>query len=153
MPIPRKDDGDEVRAMGYVAVYAAYVEEAIEDCYGHLKRHDPRPNGDPWQSSRRIDSCRRAIAALPIRETLEEIRTDMGLAKELLRDRNVAIHSPLYGLPGGGNLRQIRGPARGHWFETAEEIYALAERLFEGATALRAAKVRLPRAIHEALRR
>src|SRR5438552_2829480 len=49
--------------------------------------------------------------------------------------------------------RDAYGPARGHRFETAEEIYALAERLFEGATALRAAKVRLPRAIHEALRR
>ena len=33
MAIPKRDD-DTFRAMGYVAVYAAYVDEAVEKCVG-----------------------------------------------------------------------------------------------------------------------
>jgi len=31
--IPKRDD-DTFRAMGYVAVYAAYIDETVEKCFG-----------------------------------------------------------------------------------------------------------------------
>jgi hypothetical protein len=40
MPIPRKDDGDEIRVMGYVAVYAAYVDENAAECFELLRHHE-----------------------------------------------------------------------------------------------------------------
>jgi hypothetical protein len=136
--------------MGYVAIYASYVEEYLGECFHMLEAFDPRRGGQLWQASLRIESCRRAIRALPRHDTLAEVDVGLGNAKRLLRSRNYALHSPLYGLPGSGNIRRAVQANAPQQFTTAEEIYDLAEALFASANDLIAASVRLPRAIHEA---
>lgn len=41
--MPIADDGDIVRGLGFVALYAAYMEEAIDECATVLLEHDPAP--------------------------------------------------------------------------------------------------------------
>jgi hypothetical protein len=38
--MPIKNDGDLIRAVGYVAIYSAYVEEAIEEIITEMQRLD-----------------------------------------------------------------------------------------------------------------
>jgi hypothetical protein len=69
--IPKRDD-DRFRAMGYVAVYAAYVEEAVEKCFRLLPTRDPLRPWRRWRAAAQIESCLRAIA-LPKREKLLQL--------------------------------------------------------------------------------
>ena len=108
MPIPSKDDGDPFRAMGYVCVYAAYVEENVGECFQLLRNHDPQLRGDPWNVSGQLDSCLRAVTALPRHAEWPELTALLRTTKGLIRERNLAIHSPLYGNVGGANVRRAR---------------------------------------------
>jgi hypothetical protein len=67
----------------------------------------------------------------------------------LLKDRNTAVHSPLYALPQGGNVRRGRQGDEAK-FVTAAQIYALAEELFECGEWLRDRAVRLARFVRDA---
>jgi hypothetical protein len=150
MPIPHRNDGDEVRATGYVAIYAAYVEEFLGECFQLLKRFDPKRGKEPWQSSLRIESCRRAIATLPRHETLAVFDAVLADAKGLLRSRNFALHIPIYGLPASGKIKRGTQPNAVQKFITAEEIYDLAEALLASARNLMAAPLRLASVIRDA---
>jgi len=149
MPIPRSDDGDEFRAMGYVAVYAAYVEELVAECFGFLRPHDPDLRGNPWSVAAQIDSCLRAIAALPEHPNWPVMTALFREARRLVGERNIAMHSPLYA-HGAGNIRRARNPENADAYVTADGIYALAEELFELQNLLIDAAVRLPRFLREA---
>jgi hypothetical protein len=103
MPIPRKDDGDEIRAMGYVAVYAAYVDENAAECFELLRHHDPQPHRNPWSTALKLEGCLRALAALPKHPKWSGMTARFREARRLMGERNLAIHSPMYAYPGGGN--------------------------------------------------
>jgi hypothetical protein len=70
-------DNDEIRAMGYVALYSGYLEESIGDCFVRLKCFDTRRTDKMWQVSARIESCARAIGTLPRTEDLEAVLADL----------------------------------------------------------------------------
>ena len=73
-------------------------------------------------------------------------------ARRLMGERNLAIHSPMYAYPGGGNTRRTRIPDDALKYVDADGIYELADELFELARELMAASVRLPRFLDEARR-
>jgi hypothetical protein len=149
MPIPNKDDNDEFRAMGYVCVYAAYVEEHIEECFQTLRHSDPtRPRG-LWRAGDKLKSCVRGIKALPALAELRQMLPLFRATEGLLKDRNTAVHSPLYARPGGGNIRRGR-PGNEERFVTAAQIYELAEELIACDGALLECAVRLPRFVDAA---
>jgi hypothetical protein len=150
LAIPRSDDNDEFRAMGYVAVYAAYMEETAGQCFQLLRPYDPRnPRGDPWQIGARLDSCLRAIAALPPYWEWVPLAAAFQEAQRLAGERNIAIHSPLYARPGAGNIRIAREPQNANSYITPASIYALAEEILAVHHNLLSAAVRLPRFIRE----
>ena len=154
MPIPRSNDDDEFRAMGYVAVYGAYMEEFASKCFDLLRAHDPEnPRGNRWQISAQLDSCLRAIDTLPPHDEWPTIRAVFREAKRLAGERNIAIHSPLYAMVDGENIRRTRLPENENAYTIAASIYGLAEEIFTVQQTLLAASVRLPRFIDEARQR
>ena len=36
-----RNDGDPVKALGYLVLYAAYVEEAIDECIDVFRQYNP----------------------------------------------------------------------------------------------------------------
>ena len=152
MPIPRKDDGDEIRAMGYVAVYAAYVDENAAERFELLRHHDPQPHRNPRSTTLKLEGCLRALAALPKHPEWSGMTALFREARRLMGERNLAIHSPMYPYPGGGNTRRTRIPDDALKYVDADGIYELADELFELARELMAASVRLPRFLDEARR-
>jgi hypothetical protein len=149
VPIPNRDN-DEIRAIGYVALYSGYLEEAIGDCFVRLKRFDTRRTDKMWQVSARIESCVRAIGTLPRTEDLEAMLADLEEAASVLRDRNTVIHSPLYGQIQGPNVRGAAKPEDREKFINADQIYDLAAELSDFSEAFAAYQVRLPRFVDEA---
>ena len=47
------DDGDVIRGLGFVTLYAAYLEEAVDECVDVLLAADPEPR---WAASRTAGS-------------------------------------------------------------------------------------------------
>ncbi len=78
-------DGDIVRGLGFVALYAAYLEEQIENLRLML-----------WPISRRIDKVKE-IAGLVDFETRDELLANLDFAKELFERRNEVVHGRIYG--------------------------------------------------------
>ena len=150
MPIPNRDN-DEIRAMGYVALYSGYLEEAIGDCFVRLKCFDTQRTDKTWQVSARIESCARAIGTLPCTEDLDAILADLEQTASVLGDRNTVIHSPLYGQIESTNVRHAPRPADERRFVTADQVYDLAEELRAFSEAFAAYAAQLPRFIDAAL--
>jgi hypothetical protein len=133
--MPVMNDGDIVRGLGFVTLYAAYMEEAIDECSQVLLQRDPKaPNRiDRWPISERVKYMQERLAAhAPLPEELAALPTFLDHIGVLLARRNEVVHGRIYGgmqgdqdelRPGrpGGSAKPI----------TPEELYDLANALFE----------------------
>ena len=149
--MPLHDTGDLVKGLGFVALYAAYVEEAIDKCVTLLATD----NADL------VNRLRRSNVSTRIRYLVNELGDPANLPEELqhfphqldyLRTdlpewRNAVIHGRVYALPEGdvrfssrAGVEQI--PA------TSAEVFALANLLMEAQTLVNGvAMFALPRLI------
>ena len=127
------DDGDLVRGLGYVALYAAYLEEAIEDVFTAVSAvsgmRDPRM--DRWQISRKLDHIRQSISQWPqLTDELARFLTCIDPLTQLLERRNLVIHGRIYADPKTGDVLK---PARVGYPDVpavAADLYDLANELF-----------------------
>ena len=129
-----KDDGDTVRGLGFVTLYAAYMEEAVDECAQVLLAHDPGP---PERFERQPISERakyvgeRLKAYAPLPEELDGLPNVLNLVADAWGRRNEVIHGRIYGgLQGEADeLRPGRkdGAARPI---SSVELYQLANELF-----------------------
>jgi hypothetical protein len=94
MPLP--NDGDVVRGLGFVALYAAYLEEQIDNLLFMLQPIEPFPESEQrWPTSQKIGKAKRLVAVLVFkyRDTLLD---DLDASKHLLERRNEVIHGRIY---------------------------------------------------------
>jgi hypothetical protein len=93
------DDGDIIRGIGYVALYSAYLEEAIDQVVEALIAHrvPAERNIVRAPASRKIRFSKDSIGRL-ISSNEEMARLDQALdyASQLLEERNVVIHGRIY---------------------------------------------------------
>jgi len=90
-------DGDIVRGLGFVALYAAYLEEQIENLRLMLAAIEQVAERETmWPISRRIDKVKE-IAGLVDFETRDELLANLDFAKELFERRNEVVHGRIYG--------------------------------------------------------
>lgn len=150
--MPLVNDGDIVRALGYVTLYSAYVEEAIDDCVEVLLAADPavdvRIRRQP--ASEKIRYCGRQLESYG--EIPTELRYLLGALehiRRLLERRHDVVHGRIYGgVPGQGDVRRSGRQGIPDRQVTSEELYALANDLFEAQAPLQHASMfRLPRFI------
>lgn len=125
-----KRDDDIVKALGFVALYAAYLEEGIDLVMQRLsvvKEINAVERKLP--TSKKIAWCQSVLSSLNSIE-LDQLKKLLSDAEELLKWRNEVIHGRIYaGNERGDNLQSGRTgiPDR---TVTAEELYDLAELLF-----------------------
>lgn len=126
-----KRDSDIVRALGFVALYAAYVEESVDVVMERLSLVKEITDKERrWPTSRKIDWCISVLESLKSEELIELINL-LNETKDVLEKRNEAIHGRIYvGNERSDNLKSGR-PGVLEREVTADELYDLAEELFE----------------------
>ena len=124
-------DGDIVRALGFVALYAAYVEESVDVVMERLSLVDEITDKQRrWPISSKIDWCKDILTSLNSDE-LRELISVLDQTKEVLEKRNEVIHGRIYaGNERSDNLKSGR-PGVLEREVTADELYDLAENLLE----------------------
>lgn len=124
-------DGDIVRALGFVALYAAYVEESVDVVMERLALVKELTGKESrWPTSRKIDWCIEVLESLESDE-LNRLIILLGETKDVLAKRNEAIHGRIYaGNERSDNLQSGR-PGTPEREVTADELYDLAVELFE----------------------
>lgn len=148
--MPVKDDGDIVRGLGFVTLYAAYMEEAVDACVNVFlgKDTDPPANIERWQISRRVGYVKTQLsqhATLP--EELQKLPGLLGHVDELLERRNEVIHGRIYGGMQGEKDELRPGRPTGVLKSIGSaDLYDLANTLFAALSPLNhAAWFALPR--------
>lgn len=126
--MPLDDDGDLIRGLGYVALHAAYLEEAVDNCIDVMLADD-HSRGEKLlrqPTSRKIEHLQQIISSFePLPEELEEFPQTLSDVSELLEERNLVIHGRHYNLPNEGVVRR---PGRRNMPERAassSELYEL----------------------------
>lgn len=123
-------DNDIVKALGFVALYAAYVEESVDVVMERLSLVKEITNKEiRWPISRKINWCIEALESLESEE-LNELIALLNETKDVLEKRNEVIHGRIYsGNERSDNLKSGR-PGIPEREVTADELYDLAEDLF-----------------------
>ena len=80
-----EDDGDIVRALGFVTLHASYLEEQLEELVDLLSPVKPYSKG--WQISDKIVHAKKAIRKLNNKK-FESLLTDLDTCLDIFLDRN-----------------------------------------------------------------
>ena len=92
-----QDDGDIVRGLGFVALYAAYLEEQVENLLIMFAPIEPFDEAKQrWPVSKKIKHVIKMLKRLDTRE-FPGLSTDLRTCLDLFEDRNELIHGRIYG--------------------------------------------------------
>ncbi|MBU2180378.1 MAG: hypothetical protein KJ930_13195 [Gammaproteobacteria bacterium] len=140
------DDGDIVRALGFVTLYSSYLEEQIELLVKMLEPIKPYSKG--WQVSDKITHAKKAIRKMNCSE-LSGLVEDLCTCSELFLERNELTHGRIF---GGVNRPDTLKSSRLEISErqvNSEELYQLANEFWMYISAIyRPMIFDLPKAIN-----
>ena len=130
-----QDDGDLIKGLGFVCLYAAYLEESIDDVFELLVTQDGEFNKKKafrWQVSRKLDYIEKILTSWgEVPDELDQFKQTLRPIGQLLEDRNLAVHGRIYANPGAADVLK---PARRGMAErpaVSSELYQLANDLFD----------------------
>jgi HAMP domain-containing protein len=142
-----RNDGDLVKALGYLVLYAAYVEEAIDECIDVFRKNYPDIDKQMARQTakQKIKFIQNHLETNPPSEELiqSHFPSLLKYLVGLFDARNEIIHGRIY-----GSLRLSEAdtliPGRPESKEraiAAEEIYALANEFFSMLNSLKQASL------------
>lgn len=124
-----EDDGDIVRGLGFVTLYATYLEEQIVSLLWML---DPVTKFDQerqrWSISRHFKHIKRTLNKLHPSE-FNFYKDDLTLAKSLFKERNEVVHGRIYGGLDRPNYLKSNRPNYPTRNINSSELYSLANDL------------------------
>ncbi len=132
--MPIKNDGDLIRAVGYVAIYSAYVEEAIEEIITEMQRLDATIDEKIFrqQISQQIKFIKKwCLDHQLLRGQLVGFDHFLDSLSILINQRNEIIHGRIYSVPGSNDVLKPARRARETKVADPAEVYKLANDLFE----------------------
>jgi len=144
---PQNDD-DVIRGLGFVALYAAYLEEQIDNLLFVLQPVEPFPEAEQrWPTSRKIEKAKRLVAALEFGYR-DALLRDLESSRKLLEWRNEVIHGRIYANFDRPDTLKSGRPYAPDRMIKASELYDLATSLEEARVALyRPMVFQIPRAL------
>ena len=96
------DDGDPVRGVGLVTIYAAYLEEQIDQLLTQLEPLEPFPHQEQrWPISRKLGKDKRLVTQLAFKYR-DAMLNDLDACAERFEWRNEVVHGRIF---GGANDR------------------------------------------------
>jgi hypothetical protein len=123
-----KDD-DTIKALGYVALYAAYVEESVEIVLERLSLFEaPKGKYKFWPISKKIDWCIETLRQIDNSELTRLINL-LKAAKIYMDKRNEVIHGRIYSKNKRSDFIESGRECIPRREITALELYDLAEKL------------------------
>lgn len=144
-----QDDGDLIKGLGFICLYAAYLEEAIDDVFKAVIALDGEvdPKMDRWQISRKLKHINQSMKAWDdLTEELSRFMNCIEPIGDLLERRNIIIHGRIYADPKTGDVLK---PARFGFPEIpakSSDMYELANELFAARNpCLQASMFAIPR--------
>lgn len=129
-----RDDGDIIRGLGFVALYAAYLEEATDECVAALAKADSALDQrlPKWPASRKIEYCEKQLEGLRSKEgEIERLRSALQACSELLEWRNDVLHGRIYAKYGEPDVRKSGRAGVPDREIASGELYELAQHLFD----------------------
>lgn len=146
--MPLQNDGDVVRGLGFVALYAAYLEEQVDNLLLMLQPVEPFPEGEQrWPTSRKIEKAKRLVGGL-VFEYRDALLADLKTSKHLLEWRNEVIHGRIYANFDRPDTLKSGRPNIPDRVVDSAELYELANNLDETRSALyRPMIFQIPRAV------
>ena len=146
--MPQENDGDVVRGLGFVALYAAYLEEQVDNLLYVLEPLEPFPESEQrWPTSRKIDKAKRLVAGI-VFEYRDALLVDLDASKQLLDWRNEVIHGRIYANFDRPDTLKSGRPNTPDRVVELGELYELANNLDEARSALyRPMIFKIPKAI------
>ena len=133
------DDGDLIRGLGFVALYAAYLEEAVDECISVVAARDSQADHKLYRRTTRekIEYLKRQLQRLaPLSTELARFPDSLEKIGDLLERRNLIIHGRVYAVPGVGDVRISGRPGVPETPATSAEIYVLANHLYSARNPL-----------------
>ncbi|MGI0080270.1 MAG: hypothetical protein ACRECH_11660 [Nitrososphaerales archaeon] len=123
------DDGDLIRGLGYVALYAAYLEEEIDNLLVMLEPIEAYTESERRRHvSSKIDKAKRLLNNLTFNDR-DVLYTNLNGSQELFRQRNEIVHGRIYAnFNRPDTLRSGRPNVPERAIDSAE-LYNLANRL------------------------
>lgn len=139
------DDGDIVKALGYVSLYGSYLEEQIEDLVKLLEPIKKYKKG--FQISDKIIHARKAIRLLSA-EDFQDLLNDLCTCLEIFQDRNELLHGRIYAGLNRPDTLKSNEPDVFDRPVTSFELYRLANEMYDFRIAIyRPMIFQLPKAI------
>ncbi len=121
-----EDDGDIVRALGFVTLNASYLEEQIESLLELLSRYRKYKGG--WQISSKIKHAKAVLTDLDSNR-FSDLIIDLDTCLKIFEDRNVLVHGRIYaGLNRPDTLKSSRSNVPDRVVESSE-LYQLANEM------------------------
>jgi hypothetical protein len=128
-----KDDGCLIRGLGYVALYAAYLEEAIEDIFFAVVAMEKKKTlkMDSWPISEKIKFIDKKMNKWPnLPSDLAEFCNYTENLLNLLKERNLLIHGRIYADKTTGDTLKPARRGSPDIPAVSAEFYELANQLF-----------------------
>lgn len=125
-----EDDGDVVHGVGYVALYAGYLEEQIDGLLFMLSAVEAYPEEERrWGISKKIKKAKRLVSNIAFQDR-DALLTDLEATRELFEWRNEIIHGRIYAnFDRPDTLKSGRPNVPTRVIES-KELYELANSLF-----------------------
>jgi len=121
-----QDDNDNIRGLGLVTLYSAYLEEQIDDLLFMLdtvvKFNDEEQR---WQVSRKIKKAK-SIASKFDFESRDDLILNLDASKELFEERNKVVHGRIYANFGRPDTLKSGRPNTPDRDINSSELYELA---------------------------
>jgi hypothetical protein len=150
--MPLKDDGDIARGLGFVTMYAAWVEEDVDDLLRALELIEQfDEEKQRWQISRKLKHAAHLVEGLKSDE-LKSLPDALMGALKMFERRNEYVHGRIYA--GFDRKDYVKGgrPNSPTKEITSAELYELANEFWDYRGNLIGPQLfRLPRSIAKAL--
>ncbi len=146
--MPLQADNDEIRGLGFVALKAGYLEEAIDNLLFMLSSVEAYPEEEQrWWVSKKISKAKRLVKTLTF-DGKDDLLHDLGACRNLFEWRNEVVHGRIYGnFDRSATLKSGRPNVPDRRIDAAE-LYALANNLEEAWSALERPMIfAIPRAL------
>ena len=134
MPLQRDDD--VVRGLGFVTLYAAYLEEQVDDLLFMLQSIESFTESEQrWPTSQKIKKAKRLVLEL-VFEYRDALLAGLDESKRLLDWRNEVIHGRIYANFDRPNTLKSGRSNTPDRVVKPDELYDLADNLAEARLAL-----------------
>ena len=123
------DDGDVIRGVGFVVIYASYVEEAIDSLLEILAPVEPVDNKlKRAQTSSKIKAIKRRLDKLDS-GAFKDLLNDIDVCTALLEARHEIIHGRIYAQTAGPDMLHPGRPGKQKRPVSSIELYDLVNQL------------------------